>query len=79
MTKSEKSHTGDLHTSLSLGFGAAGLESDTSSADVVRAVDVVSSAEVTVEVVIVAFDEDNDDDKDDNDGTSIAEGKGEDT
>ena len=81
----KKSHTGDLHTGLSLGFGASGLESGTSSAKVIEPVDVVSSsaevmvvsvevtlsAEVTVEVVIAAFD-------DGGNGASIAEDKGED-
>ena len=77
LTKSKKSHTGDLHIDLSLGFGATGLESGTSSAEVVKPVDVVSSAEVTVssevtvEVVIVTFNNDDG-------GTSIAEDKGED-
>lgn len=79
----KKSHTGDLHTGLSLGFGATGLESGTSSTEVVEPVEVVSSAEVmvsaevtiyvevTVEAVRVASD-------DDDDGASIAEDKGED-
>jgi len=54
----KKSHTGDLHTGLSLGFRATGLESATSSAEVVK---VVSSVEVMVEVVIVASNDNNDD------------------
>jgi len=66
----KKSHTGNLHTGLSLGFGATGLESGTSSTEVVK---VVSSVEVMVEVVIVASDNDDHDN-----GTSIAEVKGED-
>lgn len=66
----KKSHIGDLHTGLSLNFGATGLESGTSSAEVVKSVEVVSSVEVTVEVVIVASDDDDNDD-----GISIAEGK----
>ena len=78
LTKSEKSYTGNLHTGWSLGFGATGAESDTSSVEVVKPVDVVSSTEVTVEVMIVAFDEDDNNDKDGDDGASIVEGKGED-
>jgi len=54
---------------LNLGFGTTGLESVTSSAEVIY---IVSSVEVTVEMVIVASDDGNDDN-----GTSIAEDKGE--
>ena len=70
LTNSKKSHTGDLHTGFSLGFEATSLESGTvvtvaakivvvSSAEVIE---VDSSAEVMVEVEIIAFD-DNDEDK----------------
>jgi len=48
---------------LSLGFGATGLESCTSSADVVEVVspeEVTVSVEVEVEVVIVASDNEDD-------------------
>ena len=68
----KKSHYGDLHTGLSLGFGATGLESGTSSAEVVEPVDVVLSVEVTVKVVTISFDDDDDG------GASFAEDKGED-
>ena len=81
----KKSHTGDLYTGLSLDFGGSGLESGTSSAEVTESVDDVSSSaevtvvsvevtlftEVTVEVVIAAFDNGGS-------GASIAEDKGED-
>ena len=66
----KKSHAGDLHKGLSLGFGPTGLESGTSSAEVVKvvsSVEVMISVEVTVKVVIVASDY----------GASVAEGKGE--
>ena len=54
LTKSEKSHTGNPYTGLSSDFGSTGLESGTSSVEVVK---VVSSVEVMVEVVMVASDD----------------------
>jgi len=62
----KKSHTGDLHTGLSLGFEATGLESGADMVVTVKAVvdscteivEVFSSMEVMVEVLLVPSDDD---------------------
>jgi len=63
LDNSKQSHTGDLHKGLNLGFRATGLKSGTVMAVAAKAV-VVSSAEVTVEVVVIASNDNDEGDPD---------------